>query len=68
MFCLKVIQNLIFYLSGPLWTVVDNKAMLVGVTQTVFYDCTPGINQIFARVTKGLQWILETSDAAKWQC
>ena len=42
--------------------------MLVGVTQTVFYDCTPGINQIFARVTKGLQWILETSDAAKWQC
>ena len=61
--CIAFSKQLTFYVdfSGPLMAIVDGRTTVVGVTSLLKL-------QVFARVTSALQWILDITDAADWQC
>ena len=53
---------------GPLTADDHEKVVLVGLTSTGQACAHPIFPGIFARISTNMDWILENSDAAEWQC
>ncbi len=60
--------NYLLNATGPLTALVNGRITVVGIVSFGRTSCTPLVANGYERVTFQMDWILNSSDAAAWQC